>query len=57
MTKTKEQYRRWIRSRNGTIHKDNSADKHKGKTWRINQSHIIETFIEEYDASDINQHI
>jgi hypothetical protein len=51
MTKTKEDYRKWIRSRNGTIYKDNSNDKHKSKNWRINQNHIIETFIEEYDLS------
>lgn len=51
MTKTKEEYRRWIRSRHGTVHKDNSNDKHKDKRWRINQSHIIENFIEEYELS------
>ena len=51
MTKTKEEYRKWIRTRKGTIHKDNSNEKHKEKKWRINQSHIIETFIEEYDLS------
>jgi len=51
MTKTKEEYRRWIRSRHGTILKDNSNDKHKDKRWRINESHIIETFIEEYELS------
>jgi len=50
-TKTKQEYRTWIRSRHGTIHKDNSNDKHHGKKWRINQIHIIETFIDEYDAS------
>ena len=51
MTKTKEKYRRWIRSRHGTVHKDNSNDKHKNKRWRINQNHIIENFIEEYELS------
>ena len=51
MTKTKDQYRKWIRSRHGTIHKDNDSDKHKSKKWRINQNHIIETFIEEYNES------
>lgn len=51
MTKTKEEYRTWIRSKNGAIHKDNSSDKHKNKKWRINQNHIIETFIEEYESS------
>ena len=51
MTKTKEQYRKWIRSRHGTIYKDNTSDDHKSKRWRINQSHIIETFIEEYESS------
>jgi hypothetical protein len=51
MTKTKEEYRKWIRNRKGPIHKDNSNEKHKNKKWRINQSHIIETFIEEYELS------
>ena len=35
MNKTKDQYRKWIRSRHGTINKDNDSDKHKSKKWRI----------------------
>ena len=50
-TKTRNQYRDWIRSRYGTIYKTDSNDKHKKKQWRINQKHIIESFIEHYDGS------
>ena len=51
MSKRSEHYREWIRSRHGSIHKTNTDDKHKDKQWRINQSHIIDTFIEEYNSS------
>lgn len=48
MTITKEKYRRWIKNRYGTIHKDNKVDKYKTRKWRINQNHIRETIMDEY---------
>ena len=51
MSNTKVKYRNWIRSRHGSLHKDDSNDKYKSKKWRIGQKHIIETIIEEYAES------
>ena len=45
---TKTKYRDWIRNRHGSLYKDDSEEKHRSKTWRINQTHIRETIIDEY---------
>ena len=47
-TSTTRKYRDWIRSRHGALHKDDADDKHRSKKWRINQTHIRETIIDEY---------
>ena len=51
MSSNKVKYRNWIRSRHGSLYKDDSNDKYKSKKWRIGQKHIIETIIEEYAES------
>ena len=51
MSKNAKQYREWVRNRSSTIHKDDSEDKYKDRKWRINQNHIRETIIEEYNDS------
>lgn len=50
-TITKQRYRDWVRDRTGTIHQNLVEDKHQNKQWRINQNHIRDTFIEEYNSS------
>ena len=47
-TIAKRKYRDWIRSRHGSLYKDDTEEKHKTKNWRINQTHIRETIIDEY---------
>lgn len=44
----KRKYREWIRSRHGSIYKDKVEDKKEIKKWKINQTHIRETIIDEY---------
>ena len=51
MSKTKDQYRRWIRDRYGPLHKNDNDDAYKGRKWRINQNCIRDTFIDRYDES------
>ena len=51
MSKTKKEYRDWVRNRYGAIHKEDTNDTNKDKRWKINQNHIRETFIEEYSSS------
>lgn len=53
-TKTKKEYRDWVRSRAGSIHNSNPTDKHQNKRWRINQNHIRNTIIEEYEWRALN---
>ena len=53
MTITRDKYRNWIKSKYGTIHKDNNPDKYKTKRWRINQNHIRETIMDEYIQSNM----
>ena len=50
-TLTRQRYRDWVRERTGTIHQNFIKDKHQNKKWRINQNHIRDTFIEEYNNS------
>lgn len=49
--KTREQYRKWIRTSRDPLYKTIDNSKHKDKRWRINQTHIRETFMEEYNNS------
>jgi hypothetical protein len=51
MSKTKKEYREWIRNRHGSIHKTELSSTVKGKRWRINQNHIRETIIDQYKDS------
>ena len=51
MSKTKDQYRRWIRDRYGPLHKNDNDDAYKGRKWRINQNCIRDTFIDRYNES------
>ena len=51
MSKNAKQYREWVRNRASVIHKDDTNDKYKDRKWRINQNHIRETIIEEYNES------
>jgi hypothetical protein len=44
----KRKYREWIRSRHGSIYKEEVEEKSKVKNWRINRTHIRETIIDEY---------
>ena len=50
-TTTRGKYRDWIRSRYGSLYKDDANEKHRSKGWRINQTHIRETIIDEYKRS------
>ena len=47
-TANKGKYRDWIRSRYGSLYKDDSQEKHRTKGWKINQTHIRETIIDEF---------
>jgi hypothetical protein len=47
-TANKGKYRDWIRSRYGSLYKDDTDEKHRNKGWRINQTHIRETIIDEF---------
>ena len=51
MSKTRDQYRRWIKDRHGSLHKVDTNDAYKGRNGRINQNHIRDTFIDEYESS------
>ncbi len=50
MSKTRDQYRRWIKDRHGSLHKVDTNDAYKGRKWRINQNHIRDTFKDEYES-------
>ena len=56
MSKTRDQYRRWIKDRHGSLHKVDTNDAYKGRKWRINQNHIRDTFIDEYESSTRTHH-
>jgi len=45
------EYRNWVRNRTGTLHKNDADDRYKGRQWRINQNHIRETLMDEYNSS------
>ena len=48
---SKQSYRKWIRDRNEELFQYEIDYKHSGKKWRTTQLSIINTFIEEYNAS------
>ena len=48
---SKQRYRKWIRDRCEGLFQNNIDDKDYGKKWRTTKLDIINTFIEEYNAS------
>ena len=48
---SKQRYRKWVRDRCEGLFQNNIDDKHSGKKWRTTKLDIINTFIEEYNAS------
>ena len=48
---SKQSYRKWIRDRNEVLFQYEIDYRHSGKKWRTTQLSIINTFIEEYNAS------
>ena len=48
---SKQSYRKWIRDRNEELFQYEIDYKHSGKRWRTTKLSIINTFIEEYNAS------